>query len=629
MKDTVCYLSPHKKLVTISALVCVLLLVGCPEDIEKDPITPEMKEYITNLAQEIGESPDGGSVGNPVAVTVRDINLSICWTFLLTTIAEKGKYVELDLSACTMTGTVFYPYSYSTGRDKIVSLIVPDTARSIEGSADFSALRKVEGKNIESIGGQAFENCKSLETVNFPNVTSIGNSAFANCTALVEVNFPNVTSIGDSAFSLCSALKTANFPQATSIGDEAFDGCESLKTVIFPNADRIAELAKSLSESPNGHSTSNPVAVALTADFNVSNGWAYTNAYTNDWVYILNTIETADKYVALDLSACTMNGTEFDPYTGSTDKIVSLIVPDTARSIGGSGWTGHYYNNYSSALRKVEGKNIESIGGQAFENCKSLETVNFPKVTSIGGDAFAYCSALETVKFPEATSIGGYAFFGTALETANFPKVITIGDRAFGFCESLKTANFPQVTSIGYIAFENCDALTTVSFPNVTSIGDYAFDYCSALKEANFPQVTSIGIYAFRRCLALVEVNFPNVTTIGDYAFENCSALTTVSFPNVTSIGDYAFDYCRALETADFPEATTIGIYAFTDTGSMPLEIKLGAAAPTVKNMIFYDSYEKPVTVKVPSGATGYDEPWQTKFKYGSSITLTIETYNP
>jgi hypothetical protein len=48
----------------------------------------------------------------------------------------------------------------------------------------------------------------------------------------------------------------------------------------------------------------------------------------------------------------------------------------------------------------------------------------------------------------------------------------------------------------------------------------------------------------------------------------------------------------------------------------------MGNAAPTVGTSMFVDlnvTSTKTVTVRVPSGATGYDETWKTAFKGGSA----------
>jgi hypothetical protein len=53
------------------------------------------------------------------------------WRDLLIALGAAGKFVNLDLSLCDMTGTVFNPASgVSTGKDKIVSIALPNTATS-------------------------------------------------------------------------------------------------------------------------------------------------------------------------------------------------------------------------------------------------------------------------------------------------------------------------------------------------------------------------------------------------------------------------------------------------------------------------------------------------------------------
>jgi predicted RNA-binding protein with PUA-like domain len=389
----------------------------------------------------------------------------------------------------------------------------------------------------------------------------------------------------------------------------------------------IAEFEKSLSESYNGYDAySSPVAVKVVMNLDVY------------WASILATIAEKGKYVALDLSDCTMNGTEFDlVYAAGKDKIRSLILPNAARSI----WilVSHY-----SVLEKLEGKNIDSIGEQAFAGCYNLRTVSFPQVTSIGEQAFASCSYLETVSFPQATSIGEQAFDGCYnLTTVSFPKVESISDYVFNSC-NLRTVSFPQVTSIGEQAFANCSYLTTVSFPKVESIGKSAFDGCNNLTTVSFPQATSIGEKAFNSCNNLRTVSFPKVENIGKSAFDGCYNLRTVSFPEATTIGEKAFYQCSALATANFSKLISISEQAFANTGSTSLEIKLGTAAPpTVGTGIFYyDGYYgsdyntngKSVTVTVPYAdataweAAGYNATWQASFKSGSSIDLKeIGTY--
>jgi hypothetical protein len=103
------------------------------------------------------------------------------------------------------------------------------------------------------------------------------------------------------------------------------------------------------------------------------------------------------------------------------------------------------------------------------------------------------------------------------------------------------------------------------------------------------------------------NVTDASITVVGSDAFGYCAALEAVSLPAVTSIGYFAFVGCTALTTVSLPAAQTIGEWAFAYTGDPDLEITLGSAAPTLGTGIFRDvDTSKTVTVKVPSGATGY-----------------------
>jgi hypothetical protein len=148
-------------------------------------------------------------------------------------------------------------------------------------------------------------------------------------------------------------------------------------------------------------------------------------------------------------------------------------------------------------------------------------------------------------------------------------------------------------------------------------------------------------------------VTLNGIETVGGSAFYGCTALTTVSLPKAASIGDYAFSGCIVLTTVSLPAATNIGVraFAFSYTGTGPLTVTLGSTVPTLGTEMFVTvTGTKNVTVKVPSGATGYGssptdttaDNWGNAFRgkgwngtsyltgtVNSNIVLTIETYTP
>jgi hypothetical protein len=195
------------------------------------------------------EAAANGSAAAPVILPPLELDLASNWTNLLAAIQSKGKHVSLDLSACT-SNAMFNPGIASTGKDKIVSLVLPNGAASIAAGSIanptfqyFSALKSVSGESIETIGDNAFRDCTALTTADFPAAAVIDISAFRNCSSLTTANLPNATTINTFAFRGCAALTTVNLPKATTIYGEVFRDCTGLTSVNLPAAESIGSNA--------------------------------------------------------------------------------------------------------------------------------------------------------------------------------------------------------------------------------------------------------------------------------------------------------------------------------------------------------------------------------------------------
>jgi hypothetical protein len=238
-------------------------------------------------------------------------------------------------------------------------------------------------------------------------------------------------------------------------------------------------------------------------------------ALAANWSSLLSEINTADKYVSLDLSACTMSGTEFDPGTANTGEkyVVSLVLPDEAESVK-DGTNINATFQYFTALTEVSGENVETIGTFAFYNCDALTTASFPAATSIGYQAFNSCGGLTTVSFPAAESID---------------------NQAFDFCGGLTTVSFPAAKSIGRLAFRSCTSLSTVNLPAATSIGNDAFLNCGLLSRMYLPAVPP---------------------TLGSSPFQNTIyGRLYIVVPSAAAVSAYESGW---------------GVYAITDSGGNP-----------------------------------------------------------
>lgn len=137
----------------------------------------------------------------------------------------------------------------------------------------------------------------------------------------------------------------------------------------------------------------------------------------------------------------------------------------------------------------ISGYPVRWIGGNAFKDCSSLNSVTIPNsVTMIWEDAFKGCSALKSITLPDSiTMLGPEAFYNCkALEFVYIPDGMTdIREYTFYGCSSLFSMGIPKsVTSIGYGAFAGCVAMEAIRIPNsVTYIGDKAFAVCSSLTQ--------------------------------------------------------------------------------------------------------------------------------------------------
>ena len=272
---------------------------------------------------------------------------------------------------------------------------------------------------------------------------------------------------------------------------------------------------------------------------------------------------------------------------------VKVLLPSELDYIG----RGAFRN--TAIVRFVCPDSVKTIGGSAFNGCKSLESVAFPEegLREIGDSAFISCSALESVTFPEGLQeIGSEAFSSCyALESVTFPEegLREIGDGAFKGCYALESVTFPEgLREIRYRAFKSCPALKSVTFPEgLQEIGSEAFSECSALESVTFPEgLREIVDRAFGGCSALESVTFPEgLREIGYCAFISCSALESITFPEgLQEIGSEAFRNCFALESVTLPSSTElIGKKAFRES---PLtKVVCHASNPPEQNESFDD----------------------------------------
>ena len=154
---------------------------------------------------------------------------------------------------------------------------------------------------------------------------------------------------------------------------------------------------------------------------------------------------------------------------------------------------------YCNMLQDVSiGKNVTSIGNNAFQNCYSLASITIPTgITSIGNNAFQNCYSLASITISTGvTSIGNSTFSGcTSLASITISTGVTsIGNSTFSGCISLASVTIPTgITSISNNALQNCRSLASITIPTgVTYIGNNAFYSCFGMRYYDFSACTAI-----------------------------------------------------------------------------------------------------------------------------------------
>ena len=282
--------------------------------------------------------------------------------------------------------------------------------------------------------------------------------------------------------------------------------------------------------------------------------------------------------------------------------VTSVEITGDVTEIVGSAFT--FCSNLTQVTITATG--ITSIGASAFQNTKSLTTIEIPaSVTTIGNAAFAG-SGISTFTVAESGSSFKTDTDSKALLTSDGKTLVVFAPKATG------SYTIPGgVETIGPYSFET-SALTSLVIPSsVKTIGESAF-YLSALTSIEIGEaVETIEAMAFFSS-ALTSIVIPeSVKTIGEAAF-TLSALTSIVIPkSVETIGDAAFSQSSALTTVTFE----------------------GESAPTIGKGIFAFC-DNLTSILVPANATGYTgesasdnwKTWAQKIKAGQTQTTGNNT---
>ena len=231
------------------------------------------------------------------------------------------------------------------------------------------------------------------------------------------------------------------------------------------------------------------------------------------------------------------------------------------------------YEGQIVSILKDSRSQYTSIGGYAFNNCISLETVELPNtVDTINIGAFSMCSYLSKVTLSNTLRfIGANAFAGDiSLTSIALPTSLKgIGTQAFWNCAGLNTVTIPAyVEQIGAGAFSNCQNLEMINVEpnnkNYCSLSGVLFTKDQARLcgvpgrlegEYTIPStVTEIEKHAFSHCKKLTKIIFPtSVKWIYNNAFYGCKMQSMELNEGLLSLGMNVFSYCNELTSLTLP----------------------------------------------------------------------------
>ena len=330
--------------------------------------------------------------------------------------------------------------------------------------ANCPALTSVKvGNNIRIISKHCFANNPRLKKVFLPeSITTIGEEAFAYCDSLQTINIPSgLTSVGQNIFKSSPQLDTViwNLRNAdlnitplksnkaisvvtigdsvTTIGESAFYGCTNLSEVYWSK--QLKTIGKSAFSASGIRSAILPEGIDSIASSAFSNcsklkvvSIPSSLRYVNGWDHDDNTesFNFSNNIDSVYWNA--YNCVENRPFISTQNGLIRVVAfGDSIKHI-----PNRFCMSFSNLTNVILPKGLQSIGKEAFEQCKKLSNVEIPdSVTTIGESAFYSCTDLSKVSLGcTLNSIGKSAFYHSKkLTTVICNAVIppTLGSNAF------------------------------------------------------------------------------------------------------------------------------------------------------------------------------------------------------
>ena len=258
----------------------------------------------------------------------------------------------------------YYYYIPSTLKEVTITNAtkIPDIA--FNGCSQLTNIELKEG--IEGIGIYAFQNCTGITGIKLPQSLRIIQSyAFYNCTELTNIDFGGVNEISEYAFQKCSALTKLVVPNSVmTINAGAFKDCNSLASISLPFVGKSRE----------------------------------STAYEATLGYIFG-YKTLRGNTYIQKSSTTFVNSQYSSVTGAVWQYSCNNYH--VLSVGTSYYYLQSYFYYIPvSLREVEITDATKISDAAFNGCTELTSIVLNKgINEIGEYAFQNCTSLESIDY--------------------------------------------------------------------------------------------------------------------------------------------------------------------------------------------------------------------------------------
>lgn len=430
----------------------------------------------------------------------------------------KFGYIETrDYDFETTIDGITYYYNSIRGGLEIIGMIVGKGISAVSIPSTIGAVPVVSIKG-GYFGGlfQSDVEAKQITSLTIPQtVTNVAGDVFSGCTNIEYLNL-DMPTVQDG-FRNLTGLKTLKIGEHTqTIASDAFSGCSNIETLTLD----IATVGDCFS------GLSNLKTIVLRDPVTTVNDNAFTGC-------------TGVTDLTIGKSLVNESDVVFAPFKNS-------IVNLTANCKNIYKW----FTGSTSLLSVSLGKNVQTIGNDAFNNCQKLATTNFSEgLVSVGNKAFYYCRGLQAALLPSTVN--------------------SIGESAFQHCDNMKQVNIPEgVKIIQNLTFNNC-GITSLTIPST---------------------VTDITLHAFSSCVNLEEIIIPaTVKNIGDFVFAHCTSVKHISIPDSNLKfqidDDNVFLGCTGLETVDIDKREVKGWFK----GNTSLKtVNFGIHVLKIDNEAFY-----------------------------------------